>query len=287
MPPDLPDHISHSSREALARCARAYFLTRVAKAPQLPALWLAGGSAVHEATELYDRMTVAGTEDAFYATAAWEALFDAQLREAREKEPREDKWRSSKTEPVGVWRSMGLDFVKTYVDWRKRAPWQIWTTPDEEPAIELDVSGNLPGCDVEIKAFIDRIFWDPLFEQHHIVDLKTSKKPPKNAEQFGTYAALVKVKYGIEVKSGVPFMNRRSGLGTPFDLAQYTPEFVGGVFGEAWAEIQGYARTGSWPASGYPGECYPLCDVQAACAAAGGPLAHLYDPASPGYPIPF
>lgn len=283
----LLSHTSHSARETFQRCARAYFLTRMTQAPQMPALWLAGGSAVHETTELYDLWTLAepgprGHEKGFSVSELWETSFNEQLAKAYEKEENINKWRSSQSEPVEVWRRQGLQFVAAYVSWRERSPWEIWTTPDGEPAVELDVSGFLPGCPVEIKGFIDRIFWDPVFKKHHVLDLKSGKRPPKNADQFGTYRALTKVKYGVDIDSGVPFMNRKGGLGKPFDLAEYTPEVVGDVFGKAWAEIQGYAAAGEFPASGYPKECYPLCDVQAACAAAGGPLAPLYDPASPG-----
>lgn len=278
-----PSHLSHSSREALERCARSYFLSRVAGAPKRPALWLAGGSAVHEVTELYDLNKVADPEFSWEADEleeVWNSFFDNQIEEAREAEPNENKWAKAQTEPIDVWRKQGLGFVQSYIDWRDRSPWKIWTTPDGEPAIELDISGKLPGCDVEIKAFLDRVFWDPVFKKHHIVDLKTGKKPPKNADQFGTYRALLKVKYGIDADSGAPFMNRKGTLGKPYDLAEYTPEYVGEVFGKAWAEIQGYVRAGNFPAD--TSDCY-LCDVKAACAAQNGPLAYLYDPASPGH----
>jgi putative RecB family exonuclease len=278
-PNQLPSHTSHSAREQLERCARAYFLTRIAKAPQRPALWLAGGSAVHEVTEAYDLWTLPPTTgQEFPVQDYWDRTFEKQLQELRAKEPNENIWRRSQSEPIEVWRSMGLEFVKAYIDWRERSPWEIWTTPDGQPAIELDVSGMLPGCPVEIKAYLDRVFWDPVFEKHHIVDLKTGKSPPKNADQFGTYKALAKVMYGIDVDSGVPFMNRKGGLGKPFDLTEYTPEYVGLVFGEAWEQVE----SGEFPANGFDKACF-ICDVEAACAAAGGPLAHLYDPAHPGH----
>jgi len=288
----LPEHISHSSRETLVRCARAYFLTRVAKAPQMPALWLAGGSAVHYVTEVYDLWSMIEPDsekrdEAFNLTAWWEESFDSELAKAREREPNENKWRSSKTEPVEVWRRQGLQFVQAYIDWRERSPWEIWTTPDGEPAIELDVSGKLPGCPVEIKAFLDRVFWDPVMKKLVILDLKSGKKPPKNASQFETYKALLEMKYGVAVHLGVPFMNRKGTVGKPYDLSEVEPERVGAAYGEAWAWVQQYAAAGEFPAYGFPRECYPLCDVQAACAAANGPLAPLHDPASPGYQPPF
>jgi RecB family exonuclease len=279
----LPEHISHSSRETLERCAKQYFLTRIAKAPQQPALWLAGGSAVHEATENYDLLAFAGLEEDFSAEDAWNAFFDSELAAAREKEENENLWRKSATEPIEVWRRMGLQFVQAYIDWRDRSPWEIWTTPDGFAAIELDVSGKLPGCEVEIKAYLDRVFWDPVFKKLVIVDLKTSKRPPKTAAQFETYAALLKAKYDVQVDLGVPFMNRKGTVGSPYDLSQVSPKEVGDAYGEAWAEINDHMAAGNFPAN--TSDCF-LCDVKAACHAKNGPLAHLYDPASPGYPIP-
>jgi RecB family exonuclease len=243
-----------------------------------------GGSAVHETTEHYDLMRSVGNDDVFKAEEIWDVYFNAQLDKAFEAEPNENKWGRSQAEPIEVWRRQGLAFVQSYIDWRERSPWEIWTTPGGAPAIELEVSGRLPGCPVEIKAYLDRIFWDPVFKKHHIVDLKTGKRPPKNADQFGTYKALTEVKYGLVVDSGVPFMNRKDGLGKPYDLTEFTVEAVGESFGEAWEQVQEYLRTGSWPAN--TNECF-ICDVQASCAAVNGPLAHQYDPSSPGYPAPF
>ncbi|HEY9443702.1 MAG TPA: PD-(D/E)XK nuclease family protein, partial [Gemmatimonadales bacterium] len=256
--PRLPTHISHSARETLERCAKSYFLKYLTQAPRRPALWLAGGSAVHEATEHYDRMSMVGNADAFQAGIVWERLFDAQLDKLREAEPNENIWRKSASEgDIDAWRRAGLGFVQAYIDWRERSPWEIWTTPDGEPAIELEVSGYLPGCPVEIKAFLDRVFWDPLLEVPWILDLKTSKKPPKTAAQFQTYAALVEVKYGVKISHGVPFMNRRAALGNPFDLSGVTPKSVGAVYGAAWAQVQ----RGDFPANGFPSACF-ICDVQ-------------------------
>jgi hypothetical protein len=45
------DHLSYSQYTSYARCAKAYYLERVAQAPQLPAVYLVAGSAVHAAIE--------------------------------------------------------------------------------------------------------------------------------------------------------------------------------------------------------------------------------------------
>ncbi|MEW1547498.1 RecB family exonuclease [Streptomyces tsukubensis] len=278
--PDPPQHISHSARENLERCAKSYFLAKIARAPRAQSLWLAGGSAVHEATEHYDLMSAVGNADLFRAPAIFEAFFEAQLAQLREKEPNENKWRRSSAEPIETWRRIGLEFVRSYIDWRERSPWKIWTTPDGEPAIELDVSGFLPGCPVEIKAYLDRVFFDPLFKKLWIVDLKTGKRPPKTPDQFRTYGALLKAKYGTGADYGVAFMNRKGTVDKPHDLSlsDATPEAVGAVYGAAWEQIQ----SGDFPANGFPSECF-ICDVSAACAAKGGPLAAQYDPDHPLY----
>jgi putative RecB family exonuclease len=55
---ELPAHISYSSMTTFLDCGHLYFLTRVVGLEEPPAWWFAGGSAVHEATEEYDRTTV-------------------------------------------------------------------------------------------------------------------------------------------------------------------------------------------------------------------------------------
>jgi putative RecB family exonuclease len=275
-----PSHTSFSARETLERCARSYFLKYFAKAPKRPALWSVGGSAVHETTEHYDLMSIVGNEDVSKENIGriWETYFDAQLTKAFEAEPNENKWGRSQSEPIEVWRRQGLQFVQSYIDWRERSPWEIWTTPDGQPAIELDISGMLPGCPVEIKAYLDRVFKDPVFNKLWILDLKSGKRPPKSPAQFETYAALLRQKYGVQVDMGVPFMNRRGGPGKPYDLSQVSTEEIGDAYGEAWAEVQDNAQKGVWQAN--TNECF-ICDVQASCYAVGGPLAPQYDPASP------
>ena len=279
-------HLSHSSRESLERCAKAWFLKYMTEAPRRPALWSAGGSAVHEVTETWDRVHFEiGDPDwgARQVQSLWTVSFGEFLDKARKAEPNENVWARSPSEPIEVWNTNGPAFVRAYIDWRKRSPYEIWTTPDNLPAIELDVSGRLPGCPVEIKGYVDRIFRDPVLDKLIIVDLKTGKRPPKGPEQFAAYAALIKVKYGVQCDIGVPFMNRKGTLGKPYELAEYTPEAVGAVFGEVWERIQ----AGDFPANGFPSACF-VCDVGASCAANNGPLAAQFDPDHPANErIPF
>lgn len=51
----LPDHISHSQMTTWLDCGWAYFLGKSIGVKEIPSWWLIGGSAVHEATEAYDK----------------------------------------------------------------------------------------------------------------------------------------------------------------------------------------------------------------------------------------
>lgn len=52
---ELPAHVSYSSLTTYLDCGWKYYLTRIMKAAEQPTWYLAGGSAVHTATEMYDK----------------------------------------------------------------------------------------------------------------------------------------------------------------------------------------------------------------------------------------
>lgn len=46
---------SYSSLTSWMSCGRAWYLSRTAKVTERPSWWLAGGKAVHTASEVFDR----------------------------------------------------------------------------------------------------------------------------------------------------------------------------------------------------------------------------------------
>ena len=52
---ELPAHVSYSALTTYLDCGWKYYLTRVEKVIEQPTWYLAGGSAVHIATEMYDK----------------------------------------------------------------------------------------------------------------------------------------------------------------------------------------------------------------------------------------
>lgn len=51
----MTTHLSNSQLGDYVRCQKSYYLKRIAFVPQVPAMWLVGGSAVHAAIEAINR----------------------------------------------------------------------------------------------------------------------------------------------------------------------------------------------------------------------------------------
>lgn len=54
----LPSHVSYSSLSTWIDCGWKYYLSRVAQVPEPPTWYFIGGSALHTATELYDKQSL-------------------------------------------------------------------------------------------------------------------------------------------------------------------------------------------------------------------------------------
>lgn len=240
--------------------------------PKQPAVWLAGGVAVHRVTELYDLAFEAG-EKTFDLPGTWAMCYSSILEELREQEPDTTKWRSSKTEGVEEWNAVGLEQCKAWFQWRRRNPQMRVAMIGGDPAIELDACTKLPGCEIEVMAYPDRVMHDTVLDTMSIIDIKTGSRKPDNALQFGTYRACIEQKFGVSVTVGSAFMTRKGLLTQPYDLTKYTPAYIGREMGKMHAAVKAGAFT-SHPSP----SCERMCDVRAACYAWGGELAEKFDP---------
>lgn len=282
-------HVSYSTLDQWFTCPHRVELAKIQKAPQVPAWWFAGGSAVHAATEEYDRWTLLDPVERarFSIKDEFEKAFIKEVYEISEKEPDRSKWRAAGVkaapETYDRWVELGPLLVGNYIKWRRNNDYVIWTRLDRlQPAesvygIETDLSCTLPGCERELKAYADRIFWSPSLDQIHIIDLKTGTRGPNNPLQFGTYGAALKHKYGVSASTGMAFMNREGRPGKAFALDKYTPEYVGRLFGQLSRAVDAKV----FPA--HVGSGCRMCDVSSACYANDGELSELYDPEHPGY----
>lgn len=282
-------HVSYSTLDQWFTCPHRVELAKIQKAPQVPAWWFAGGSAVHAATEEYDRWTLLDPVERsrFSIRDEFERAFAREVYEISEKEPDRQKWRAAgkkeAPETYDRWIQLGPLLVGNYIKWRRNNDYVIWSRLDKlQPkdsvyGIEIDLSTTLPGCERELKAYADRIFWSPSLDQIHIIDLKTGTRGPNNPLQFGVYAACLAHKYGVSADVGMAFMNREGKPGKAFTLAKYTPEYVGRLFGQLSRAVDAKV----FPA--HVGPACRMCDVSSACYANDGELAELYDPDHPDY----
>lgn len=280
-------HLSYSGMDKWFNCPKALELAKIRKAPQVPAWWFAGGSAVHSATEEYDRWTLREPTERgkFSIRDEFEKAFAAEVHDIDQREPDRTRWRHAgpKTAPetYGQWMKQGPLLVGNYITWRRTTDYIVWRHRDEGQevlGIETDLSTRLPYCNREIKAYADRIFYSPGLSQLHIIDLKTGTRGPKNALQFGVYGACLAFKYEDVATTGAAFMNREGKLGKAFSLAKYTPEYVGRMFGHLARAIDAQI----FPA--HLGSSCRMCDVSDACYANDGEHAAEYDPDHPDCP---
>ena len=223
-------HLSVSQLKSILRCGEAFRLEKVGF-PQVPAVYLAGGSAFHSASERLDIALFEGLPvDEDKASNFWFDAWDYQYTKALAQEPDTDLWRkggrASKALPnredVEFWRDKGREMVLAYLAYRKVSDFQVWELPDETPGIEVPVRATLG--DAEVIGYIDRILVSPAGELV-VRDLKTGKAPP-DAIQLGTYAEMVDQSFGIRPRWGDYYLSRDARPTTPVDLTPYSHEYL-------------------------------------------------------------
>lgn len=266
------NYVSHSALSTWLSCGWQFYLSRIKHVPEAPSYWFAGGSAVHESTELYDRLYF-GTdkEPTFSSTDAFVEAWDRNFKDADNGMPWRAGGKQSKAYPnkedAAWWMEKGPRMVDFWMQFRQDSGWSLWETPAGELAIETELNQEVGG--VPVRAFLDRLMVAPSGELV-IVDIKTGSKEPASLTQLGIYAILVEKTFGVRPTLGSYFMARTGELSMPQSLDRYTE-----------------ARLGSW-AKGFelavenkifipaPGFMCGTCSVNSACYAVGGKDSHLY-----------
>lgn len=156
-------------------------------------------------------------------TGLWAVELDAAVSEQQQEttlQPHE--WtasgRSSKDYPNREdwdwWVDHGPAMLSRYEEWRGgddlNDPWEIWTTPDGQQAIELGLT--VPWGTTKLQCHIDRVFLHPFDAgQLVVVDIKSGSHLPPSDRQLGRYASAIEVEYGVRPLYGGYYM-ARSGL---------------------------------------------------------------------------
>lgn len=266
----LPGHASFSSLSSYTKCPKAWQLERQVRVPQSQGWARIGGSAVHSATEKFDR-------EGGSAVELFDSAFIDEIREAYAEDRNITEWKHSgratarwpDKEGELWWWHHGPIFVQRWIDWRQDySSWRV-ALLDGEPGIELEFKPLIGGHPV--KMFIDRLYVLPNGDVV-ILDIKTGSWKADNL-QLGLYAEGVFQATGIRPAYGA-FWYSRDGEVKPglVSLRQYTPEYLGRLVGNFYTAISNELFS---PA---PSPMCNSCSVRHACASYGGAEAHKYDP---------
>jgi putative RecB family exonuclease len=255
----MVDHRSVSQLKLYERCPHAYRLSKIDKVWKRPAAWLAQGSAVHEAGEVWEKsgrtLTLEEAQDVFRESYA------RHVNEACVETPDFTQWFASGPYhgQLDIERrfDIGLDQVAKLLAWYDSHPQEvIWIAPDGTPGIELDFDIDLDG--VLVRGYIDAIIKDA--GELVVRDLKTGNHPGDDF-QLAVYAVAVGVKYGIDPPLVGDYWMGKSGKATElFDLSLWTRERVSERF--RWLEDN--IQAGNFEADPEPSKCR-FCDVSWAC----------------------
>lgn len=267
------------------QCGEKYRLTKVAGAPEHPSWWLAGGSAVHEATEVYDLATPE-EQGEFDPDAAFYDAFNPRVEDVEASmtgrfagmEPKSAGRRPEQDNHW--WDDEGPNMVRSWIFWQQETGWrpaqlvwEHWGIPT--PAVEMDVSSDAFHS-VEVRAFLDRVMQHP-DGTLAIVDIKTGSRKPDSPMQLGFYKVLLDNVYGININLGGYFMARKGEIDfVPLD--KYTDEYVSRF-------VKGFVKAREMELY-LPnvGQFCATCGVAYACWGVGGPEADAFAPTEPAPP---
>lgn len=238
----MPKRLSHSQLTSYMSCSEQYRLVRRRGLPDSYSWALAGGSAFHSWTELYDRGIPLEPE-------AFIQFLDEQVKSAL-KDDRNTLFDESDIKPTGRaskdwpnkrdrawWEHHGPIFAQKYIDWRASDNELLppESKPDEDFLIEQSVEGTLGGIDV--LGYIDRLVLDSPFGKPVIVDIKTGKEPGTSL-QLATYAVLMSKKLGIPIQHGAFYLAEKGELSSIIDLSKYTGAHIESMYDDARRGIE-------------------------------------------------
>lgn len=278
-----PKHLSYSTVDGFRTCGKRFQLQKVERREQRPGLAGIGGNAVHAATEWFDLGSYPAElwkGETFDVVEAFRAAWDEEIEKRREQSP------SFKVEDYTVtgrasaeyggkrnqawWLDNGPKMVQRWIDWRQNG-WQIWETPEGNPAIELELNIVLPdphgytgrgASNIPVKMFIDRLMVTPAGVLT-VVDIKTGREP-ETAEQLGLYAVGIEQTWGKMFRPdwGYFWDANKGAHGSPQPLEMYTADY----FAEVYASAARGINAGAFLAKPQ-NRCFNWCSVAHLCPA--------------------
>ena len=264
---ELPPYVSYSQVTGWSDCGEQYRLQRIERVPEVGAWWSVGGTAVHSATEAYDRLWVNGEQAGFDPAKAFTVALEEAIADSRAADGFE--WRSSRGQEKEWWLADGPRQVQGWIDWRNISGYQPFMLGNQ-PAIEAKVSAEIGG--ITVVGYIDRLEVDPKGELV-IIDLKSGSRKPSHTVQLQFYRLLVERCLDLPAYRGGFFMTRKA------ELVEHRIPDPGPILDRMVADFVRARELGIYVA--HPsGTLCGVCGVQRACYAVGGIEASKYAPST-------
>lgn len=275
----IPDHLSRSQVDTYADCGRKWLLERGLQVPRIPAWALLGGSAVHAATEQYDRALLEGNDlDDEVLREAFHLDFQSRIKAEEElyalhRSAFKASGRASKAWPnkedEAWWTENGPIMCLRWKSWRRVTPWELvpvvnLATGEYIDPIEWSYKLDL-GEAGETWGAVDRIF--TYQDQLLIVDLKTGANAPKKPDQLGDYATAVEQAVGRRPAYGFFWMARDGGVLEAEDLSK--PRMLKPGMERLYGDVKRGIEAGLFIPN--VGMLCGYCGVREFCSAVDGP----------------
>jgi putative RecB family exonuclease len=262
--------LSYSAFKQYRTCPEQYRLDRVVGLDDRPGWYNAGGTAVHHMTEDNDWASLGAPvkehEGWTYKDYLELAVVEEEKSSGFPRASFKTAGRKTKALPNGEderwWLNEGPSMVRRWDVWRDKVPFDIWVTPDGEPAIEIQFSME-HGDDVLTPGTIDRVFQSRETGKLIVVDLK-SGKPPKENVQLATYAEALTRRYSVECSIGGYWM-ARDGLLTGMHVLT---QDMGAKLDYEFDTVAKAIRADIFPATP-SGLCKNHCEMARFCYAGG------------------
>lgn len=160
-----------------------------------------------------------------------ESYFYPLIREQMKADSDDVNWLSGGSADAPVIRKRALDLVKACFENALKflEDIDVWE-------VEYNATGDLPGCEVPIKAFID-IIGEHKKHGPGIWDWKTGKQKPKNNLQLETYRALTLTKFPDLKYGHWAMLNPDASQARKVDLSDVDPSALGARYQKAYEAI--------------------------------------------------
>jgi RecB family exonuclease len=167
------------------------------------------------------------------------------------------------------WSVKGPEMLQHFQEAWQASGFQVWTTPEGIPAIELQL--NVDFGNVRIKAFVDLVAVTPDGELV-VIDWKTGANMPSSSMQLGLYTAAIEKQFGLKPSGGY-YYDARSAIFVPADgIERWTYNLFTELFRQFEFSVQNKIFLPNISMM-----C-KSCLVVDYCHANGGEFAHLVDP---------